>query len=238
MINFKLNRKIEMKESFSKVVSEIFVYNWDDSMLELDRLEDNLIQHLISRGNGVDAVREKVRLIRLYLQEPREAEDKKRLVLHKINELLMTISLPKNGQPLDSLRMIYDELRDDWAGFWSKPTEGTVSSITEDLDLMNTLELRFRNEPPDIYKQFREILVARGKCYTVLPLMSVIARGHTLGEQHRSNLFEVFSSLFIQTERLMAPHGFVFKTDEEDNGKDEPVITVKRPRGKLKGMVS
>ena len=229
MISLRVNHKADIRREFSEFLSSVFLYDWESAEEHLDRFEDLLMQHLITRNNGGKTVQEIIRLIRLYLREPRCAQDKKRLLLEKVNLLLSKISFDGGlygKTPIEKLNSIYSELRDDWADFWSAPAEDKVSTLVEDLERIGLLEGEFRKESDDIYKQFRQILTARGRCFTVIPLLNALARGHTLNEAKRDSIFERFSLLFSEIEKIMAPKGFKFAVEEKGEEKKPKLMLV------------
>lgn len=216
----KVNRKPEIRDSFSKLLTNVFSYDWEVAGDELDRLEDNLTQHLLSRIKEIETVRERCRIIRLYLRDPNYAQDKKRIIVENITELLKSTS-PKrignpDGNPIELLKQIYAEVKDDWSEFWRNPLPGTVDSLVDDLDALEQLEPLFKNlEDDNIYKQYRKILVSRASCYSLFPLMSTIGPGATPRPEQRKQIIDDFARLFSEIEKLMAPAGFEYATEEE-----------------------
>lgn len=221
MSPLRVNRKHEVRDSFSKLLTHIFSYDWGLAGDELDRLEDNLTQHMLSRVQDIEQVRERCRIIRLYLRDPNYAQDKKRIVVENVTELLKSASPNQigkgnpDGNPIKMLKQLYAEIKDDWSEFWRSPMQGAVDSLVDDLDALGQLEPHFKNGDDNIYKQYRQILVSRANCYSLFPLMSTIGPGATPRPEQRKQIIDHFAHLFSAIEKLMAPAGFEYVTEEE-----------------------
>lgn len=209
---FRINRKGEVKKSLDFFLSEISNENWHESLIEISRLEENLCQHLLVKDGTslVPQVRELCRRIKLYLVETFDAGTKKRQVFRLMEELKKLVDL--SSPP--TLERIYEELKDDWAYFWSTPDVGNLNNLKDDLDVLSQLEPEMRKRSDDEYKKFREILTKRGKCYTLFPYLSAMSRGVVLPDQVRQRIFDAFSDLFQSIEPLLAPYKFEYKAGE------------------------
>ena len=181
--------------------------------MEISVLEENLCQHLlVKNGNGyVPAVRELCRRIRLYLSENFDGQTKKRQVFRLVEELKSLVE--QRIQP-PTLETVYEEMREDWADFWSNPSAGTLNSLKDDLDVLSVLEPQMRARSDEEYAKFREILTKRGKCYTLFPYLSAMSRGVVIPDQIRQKVFDSFSELFQSIEPLLAPYKFEYKAGE------------------------
>jgi len=229
MSPLKINKKSVIRESFARLLNYIFAYEWDKAELELDSLEDALTQHLLVRNGYSSNIRESFRVIRMYLREKYDSQDKKRILLEKITELINSINFKNmnasNGNAFTLLKSLYEEMKDDWTEFWRNPKPGAIDSLIEDLDALDRLEEAFRKESPDVYKQYRVILSSRGSCYSLFPILSLVPKQPTMKEEYKRRIYESFSKLFYEIEKLMAPSGFEFK-EEATPRRRSSVISV------------
>ncbi|MEM5866931.1 MAG: hypothetical protein QXG39_03315 [Candidatus Aenigmatarchaeota archaeon] len=220
MLSLKTNNKGEIKKLFSTFLTYVFTYNWEKAMEEVLKLEDSIVQHLLTRGNDTEAVREIFTKIKYWIRTQTSSETKKNVIMEKIDELLRLISvkkIPSNSNPISLLKDIYQELREDWMDFWSDPDEGKIQNLVDDLDMIEMLESSFRKEEnEEIYKQFRRILAKRSACYTNIPILNAMARGNVLHENTRGAIFTSFQMLFKEIEKLLAPEYFVYEEEEEE----------------------
>jgi len=224
----RVNRKPQIKSAFSSLLTAVFMYDWDNAVMAIDQLEDSLVQHRLSRQmniEDIENIRERCRIIRMYLQEPNHPQDKKRIVTEHILDLIKSTSVKNNpgNHPLLKLREIYGEIKEDWNAFWADPGPGTVDSLSDDLDALESLEPALRGGDEDIYKQFRRILEARAKCVTLFPMMSAVGPGALPRAEQRREIMNAFQDLFRELEKLMAPAHFQFTT-EEPGGVPVPKI--------------
>lgn len=223
MFSLKVNRKAQIKATYSELLKKITGLDYPSALVDLDVLEDLIMEHLISRGNGtnINEIRKIFEITRMYLRER-----KKYLALKKISEIhkLLNPSM-QNLDVYEKLRLVYDELREDWSDFWKAPSSDIVASISDDLELLGEIEKNMRNEPDDVYKQFRAILTHRGACQTSMPLMYSMAEGLTLKDTQREKIFENFNNLFKEIEKLMAPYKFEYKEEEKKGEGAKLVLT-------------
>jgi len=205
MFAFKVNQKGEVKKSFQGFLDALARGDLTGALGHLSAFEERLCQHLLLRGDPrlVGEVRERCRRIRIYLLDPSlDSRDRSRLVLGHVEGLRRALG----GESRPTLEEVYRSLREDWADFWSSPSEGALSAIKDDLDDLGELEPEMRGRTEGEYRKYREALTRRGKCYTVLPYMAGMARGVSLPDAQRKQVFECFSQLFESLEALMAPY--------------------------------
>jgi len=225
MFVFRVNQKGEAKRAFSSFLNSLAEMDWSGAYDHISVVEEKLCQYLLVKGDPslIPEVREVCRRIKLYLREPRMSEDKRRLIFSLIENLKKMFEKNANSfkDSYHALLRVYTDLRDDWSEFWQNPSEANLSSLRDDLDDLESLEPLFRGEPDDKYKQYREVLKKRSKCYTMFPYMTGMAvRGLIPSDSQRKQIFDSFSELFSAIEPLLAPYRFEYvKEIEEKPGR-------------------
>jgi len=220
MFSFRVNLKGEIKHSFSNFLHSVARGDWVSSVSHLMEFEERLCQHLLLRGDPslIPFVRDRCRRMRLYLNSPLGAADKRRCVFEHLKELKDRVGAESNPP---SLERIYEELREDWSDFWERPSPGTIGALKDDLDLLGLVEPQMRKRSDDEYRKYREVLERRGKCYTVMPYMEAMAKGISLSDAQRKQVFECFSQLFESLEALMAPYKLEYEAARLEVAREE-----------------
>lgn len=185
---------------------------WGEALKALDDFEELASLYLVFRGNGssLEHFRDICYRLRLYL-----SERKRRFVVEQLQNLWKMFSSAAPENPFQALAAIYADLREDWLEFWGSPSDETLRPIVDDLERLDSLERFFREEGEAVYKQYRKVLEARGRCFVHMPVLSAVAKGLSGKEETKQRLHEDFSNLFAEIERLLAPYMMEEEKEEE-----------------------
>jgi hypothetical protein len=212
MISLGLFTKHRMKRAIEGIIEDSYNDRVEEAIRHLNDLAIALDQFTASRGINRREARDKLAEIAYWIRATnRSRQTRQEQISRHIAELVRMVTVPIPEDPLQALRLVGEEVRDDWFALNRvEPRDKgmAMESLAEDFDNLRNLEPKFRSLSPDIYKRFREILQQAGECTACLPWF--------LGErppaerlQHSAQVR--FGRLFELIESLMAPEHFELK---------------------------
>lgn len=190
-----------IEQNINQLWDEISDNKYWDALKTADKTLDTILKYYTLRGKTFDEefYHDKFHNIKFILKNC-NGKNKKRILYQLIGQIKQKLNNTTTN-PLDRIREIYEEIRDQYLAFFEEKKQPDLNSILSCLEELNNLKPKMEQMDETIYNLYSVMMQKAGECQSILPKLTLKMKS----EGTMTTISNKFGELFRAMQRILTP---------------------------------